>query len=72
VGDVLVLQGQAPAPPGREERKKVMAREVKKAGSSAWEQRNRKLHGSTAKHGMAKNAGTLQRVAEKPKGSKKP
>jgi hypothetical protein len=45
---------------------------AKKAGSNAWEQRKLTLHGSSAKRGMAKAAGTLQRLGEKPKGGKKP
>jgi hypothetical protein len=45
---------------------------VKKTGTPAWEQRRLTQHGSSAKRGMAKNAGTLQRLAEKPKGGKRP
>lgn len=45
---------------------------VKKSGGSAWEQRDKTLHGSSAKRGMAKAAGTLQRLGEKPKTMKPP
>jgi hypothetical protein len=44
---------------------------AKKRGGTAWEQRKLTLHGSSAKRGMAKAAGTLRRLAEKPKGGKK-
>ncbi len=39
---------------------------VKKAGQSAWEQRPRKMHGSTAAWGKMRAAGTLRRLGEKP------
>ena len=37
---------------------------------TAAEQRHLKLHGSTSKRGMAKAAGTLQRLGERPKGKR--
>jgi hypothetical protein len=43
---------------------------IKDPGKSAWEQRKLTLHGSTAKRGMAKQAGILRRLGEKPKGGK--
>jgi hypothetical protein len=45
---------------------------AKKSGSSAWRQRKPTLHGSSAKRGMAKHAGTLRRLGEKPGGRRKP
>ena len=40
---------------------------AKKTGETASEQRHLKLHGSSAKRGMAKASGTLRRLGEKPK-----
>lgn len=44
---------------------------VKPAGQSATETRKPTLHGSSAKRGMAKWGGQLQRLGEKPKDGKK-
>ncbi len=42
----------------------------KKAGAPAWEQRHLTLHGSSPRRGMAKHAGQLRRLNEKPVTSK--
>jgi hypothetical protein len=40
---------------------------VKKRGGTAWGQRRLTLHGSSARRSMAKHAGTLRRLGEKPR-----
>jgi hypothetical protein len=45
---------------------------IKVTGASAWEQRVKTLHGSSAVRGKAKAAGTLRRLGEKPKGTSAP
>lgn len=45
---------------------------IKQSGKSATEQRKGTLDGSTARRGMAKWGGQLQRLDEKPKGTKGP
>jgi hypothetical protein len=44
---------------------------IKPTGKSATDSRAGTLHGSTAKRGMAKWGGQLQRLGEKPKGGGK-
>lgn len=39
---------------------------VKKAGQSAWTQRPRRMHGSSASYGKMRAAGTLRYLGEKP------
>jgi hypothetical protein len=45
---------------------------LKKSGESAWEQRVKTLHGSSAERGMAKAGGVLRRLGEKPETAKPP
>ena len=39
---------------------------VKRAGGPAWQQRPRKMHGSSATWGKMRAAGTMRRLGEKP------